>query len=248
MGTILVKEKGIELPNKQILENCIYYKEKFSLTFVKNEEIIVIKDLETYEDYEICVKHYDFDKNDVMIFYFNGYTKVNVGNLPIVLTTNNSIDDNNIILFKTKASVLFVKEDIAVGHDKTFDRELFVENICHFDRKNNKNIFDLMLGDNLSVILNNDGTIEYYGLENSTTKKWIKENGIIYSDDKYKGYKYNNNYQYNNYNDEWSEYSTYQNYYFNDVNAKTYKCEKCNKPSSFVVISDGKMTCADCID
>lgn len=243
MGLIAIKEKGIDLPKNENINNCLKYAKNFALMFARNNKITIVKNITNAKKYEDVVSEYNVDKDDVVVLTFNKYTNSNVGELPVIISdAEEEIEDKSDVIVTDK-SILATKDDVLGIKSENSSRIEFIKHLYSFDRMKNKEITNLVFGDNLAAIFNPNGTIEKYGLENTSTKKWIQsESGIVYNDDDFKTKTtYCSQYTHNYYDD-------YTDYYYNDYNAKKYECEICHDKVSSVFLKETKFICTKCFN
>ena len=228
MCIIVSKEKGVELPSKDILEQCFFANpDGAGLMYVKKGKVNIVKGFMTFDSfYEYLMKLdklYDL-KQKALVMHFRISTQGNVdaGNChPFPITSSKKMLRSTIC-----------KTDVGMAHNgiiSTYsykkgelnDTQLFIQHcvsaVHDLDKEFYKNdkvmhMLEDIAGSKL-CFLDSEENIHYVG-------NFVEENGVKYSNTTYKAY-----YSYPKYYN-YDCYSDYDYYDFGELEDKTNKRKK----------------------
>lgn len=190
MCIVVIKNKGVDLPEYDVLKNCFQNNPDGSgFVINRSNKNYIYKGFFTFNGFYNAFQSMNPSKNDIIIFHFRIAThgKVNAYNchpFPIQKNFKNMkktfyITDSNVLIHNGKL-------DIQIKNNKYSDSMHFAKKLYGFDYKKNKNIIEFLirptqynLKGNRIVIMNNYGNIEKFGTG------WIQKNGIFYSNNSF---------------------------------------------------------------
>lgn len=223
MCIIVSKERGIEMPSKEILKNCFNYNsDGAGLMYVTNGKVNIVKGFMTFNSFysyiEKLEKAYDM-KEKAIVMHFR-------------ISTQGNVDEGNchpypITRDEKKLRTTNIRTDIGMAHNgiislysrskgKLNDTQLFVKECVSTLKRLNKGFYkdyhtmkllDTIAGSKLCFLDANED-IYYVG-------NFIEDDGIKYSNTTYKSF-----YRYPKYSSYITEYEDYDFMYYEDIKEK----------------------------
>ena len=191
MCIAIVKNKNVDLPNKDILEICFKNNpDGAGFAYCRNNNIYIKKGFFTFNGFYNALKSVNIQKDESVLIHFRVAThgKINIENchpFPIIDKFSKMINPSLI----TNGSVMVHNGKLSIPITSSIysDSMHFARALFEFDRNNNKDFINYIIRStennkrgNRIGILNVDGTTEIYG------DNWIEKDGIFYSNDSYK--------------------------------------------------------------
>ena len=202
MCIIVGKRKGIELPTKQILENCFDNNSDGSgLAYVKNRKVVIEKGFMTFEAFykRLMELNKQFDlKNKALLMHFRitthgGTSKGNCHPFPISNSRKKlkatCLECGNVAFAHNKTVKICADEkEKDLSDTQIFSRDylyhIWKTNKCFYEDKNIRKIIQKMGGESRFCFLDNKEQIYTIG-------DFVEDNGVLYSN---YSYSYNINY------------------------------------------------------
>lgn len=234
MCIIVAKNKGIDLPSKNTLQECFKNNsDGAGIMYVKNNKVIIEKGLMTFQDFWHKLKdikrQFNSDLRDkAIVFHFRiGTHGENDGATthPFPISSNN--EDLRATYMETDIAMVHNGIMSTFNYDKVLsDTQSFIKDYVSVFKELNKDFIKnervvklitdkANISSNKLCFLDNKENIYYYGNK-------VVENGVIYSNSTYKEPKYYSSYGYSSYGSKYGyDYDDYWNDY-NWYNTKSY--------------------------
>jgi glutamine phosphoribosylpyrophosphate amidotransferase len=180
-----VKEKGVSLPSKSVLETCFQNNpDGAGIMFVRGGKVVIDKGHMKFEDFWRAYRSHKLTKDDTIVFHFRIATAgrirpANCHPFPI------SADIKSLTALKFNSDVAMAHNGV-IGHGEgdisdtmVFVRDVLAEALVR-ENLENPAIIELIegyIGNSRVVILKADGSLLFYGYD------WVKEydDGMIFS-------------------------------------------------------------------